>query len=112
LGREHYQDLDALFTHFVNLKRNAGSYIGRVLLESMEGKVERGKLLEIKGYYQRANLWEKRQITKMMYSTLHDAESRPWRKNIEINSTDTFEKGIFKKYKDPKKKKPKPKPKP
>lgn len=113
LGRERYQDLDALFTHFVNLKRNAGSYIGRVLLESMEGKLERGRILEIKGYYQRANLWEKRQITRMMQMTLHYEECRPWLKNIEINSIDTFEKAIFNtKNKDPKKKKPKAKPKP
>lgn len=105
LGREKYQNVDSLFNSFINLKRNAGSYIGRVLLEELEGNLERGRVIEIKGYYLRANMWEKRQITKIINNSLFEEEKRPWLKNVEINSNDIFEKGIFKRYKPSKNKK-------
>lgn len=99
LGNKKYQNIDILFNSFINLKRNAGSYIGRVLLEELQGNLERGRVIEIKGYYLRSNMWEKRQITNIINSSLFEDEKRPWLKNVEINSNDIFEKGIFKKYK-------------
>lgn len=99
LGNKKYQNIDILFNSFINLKRNAGSYIGRVLLEELQGNLERGRVIEIKGYYLRFNMWEKRQITNIINSSLFEDEKRPWLKNVEINSNDIFEKGIFKKYK-------------
>ncbi|MEW9924541.1 RNA-directed DNA polymerase [Clostridium butyricum] len=105
IGEEKYRNIEAIFDAFVNLKRNSGSYIGRVLLEELEGNISRGRVLEIKEYYSRSNSWEKRAITEIIYKDLAEGENRPWLKNIEINSNDIFEKGIFKNYKPPKMKK-------
>lgn len=103
LGRDKYENRNVLFDTFINLKRNSGSYIGRVLLEEIEENLNRGKVIQIKEYYFRATMWEKRQITRIIHKNLFEDEKRPWLKNVEINSNDIFEKAIFKKYKPPKK---------
>ena len=57
---------DILLNSFRRLRRNSGDYIGRALLEAMDKKLGRGEILEIREYYNRADLWEKRQILKMI----------------------------------------------
>lgn len=96
-----FEDKDTLLKYFRNLKRNAGDYIGRALLEALENKINRGEMLEIKDYYIRADLWEKRQILKMAGKILSKGEKRPFFKDVSIHSTDLLtefiisEKGKF-----------------
>lgn len=81
---------EILLNSFRNLKRNSGDYIGRALLESLDGKLSRGELLEIRDYYYRADKWEERQILKMISSGLSKGEKRAFFKDIKIHEDDYF----------------------
>ncbi|MFO7812609.1 MAG: hypothetical protein R6V21_06545, partial [Pelovirga sp.] len=76
---------------FRELKRNAGAYIGRSVLNSLEDLVSRSDVLEIRRYFSRADSWEKRQIIKMIDKHLSEDEKRPFLKNIKSQeSSDIF----------------------
>lgn len=79
-----------LFDYFRQLKRNAGNYIGRAVLEELEKLISRGEVLEIRDYYVRADLWEKRQIAKIVDIHISDGEKRPFFKNILAQDNDIF----------------------
>ncbi len=85
LSNTGYQATDVLFLFFRSLKRNAGHYIGRATLEGLERIVTRGEALEIRQYYDRADLWEKRQIIRIVDKKLMDAEKQAWFKNVRMN---------------------------
>ena len=82
LGCEDYQDKKNLLDLFRGLKRNAGAYIGRVLLDSIEQLVSRSDVLEIRKYFSRADSWEKRQIIRIVDKHLSEDEKRPFLKNV------------------------------
>lgn len=82
LGCDGYEDAKILLDLFRGLKRNAGAYIGRVLLDSMEDLVTRNDVLEIRQYFSRADSWEKRQIVKIVDKHLSEDEKRPFLKNV------------------------------
>lgn len=84
------ENKEILLNSFRNLKRNSGDYIGRALLESLDGKLSRGELLEIRDYYYRADKWEERQILKMISSGLSNGEKRAFFKDIKIHEDDYF----------------------
>jgi hypothetical protein len=91
LGTEGFQDGSALFDHFRVLRRNAGAYIGRALLDSLQDLVSRGQVLEIRRYFLRADSWEKRQIVRIVDMHLHEEEKRPWLKNVKVQeASDLF----------------------
>lgn len=91
LGAEGFQDSATLFEQFRVLRRNAGAYIGRALLDALEGFVSRGQVLEIRRYFVRADSWEKRQIVRIIDRHLQEEEKRPWLKNIKIQeASDQF----------------------
>jgi hypothetical protein len=83
LGTEGFEDKSTLLDYFRGLKRNAGSYIGRTLLDSLEDLVTRGEVVEIRKYFNRADAWEKRQIVRIVDKHLSDDENRPWLKNVK-----------------------------
>ncbi len=83
LGCEDYQDKTTLIEFFRELKRNAGAYIGRSLLNSLENLVSRSEVLEIRKYFLRADQWEKRQIVKIVDKHLSEDEKRPFLKNVK-----------------------------
>ena len=85
-----FENKEILLKSFRNLKRNSGDYIGRALLESLEGKLSRGELLEIKDYYYRADKWEERQILKMISNCFSKGEKRAFFKDIKIHEDDYF----------------------
>lgn len=89
-GTGVFKNKDILFTYFRNIRRNAGSYIGRSVLEQLELLVNRGEVLEIRDYYERADMWEKRQIAKMVDRHINDGEKRPFFKNISSLDDDIF----------------------
>ena len=91
LGVDGFHDGNALFDHFRAMRRNAGAYVGRALLDALESVVSRGQVLEIRRYFVRADQWEKRQIVRIVDKHLHEDEKRPWLKNIKIQeASDQF----------------------
>ena len=91
LGTDGYEGKNALLEYFRTLRRNAGAYIGRALLNSLENQLSRGEVLEIRQYFQRADQWEKRQIVRIVDIHLSDKEKRPWMKNVQSQeSRDLF----------------------
>lgn len=89
-GSGKYTNKTILFEYFRSLKRNEGCYIGRSVLEQLEPLVNRGEVLEIRDYYLRADLWEKRQIAKMVDIHMSEGEKRPFFKNILSLEDDIF----------------------
>ena len=89
-GNGRFTNKFILFEYFRYLRRNEGSYIGRAVLEQLEPLVGRGEMLEIRDYYSRADLWEKRQIAKMVDIHITDKEKRPFFKNILSLEDDIF----------------------
>ena len=80
---------DILFDTFLGLKRTSGVYIGRALLEAFDNELTRSEINEIREYYDRADLWEKRQIIKLARS-LPEGERRAFYKNVKIDCNDLF----------------------
>lgn len=79
-----------LLETFRKLKRNSGDYIGRALLEALDGKLSRGELLEIREYYYRADKWEERQIIKLINDGFSEGEKRPFYKDVRIHNNDIW----------------------
>lgn len=89
-GTGEFKNKDFLFNYFRSLRRNEGSYIGRAVLEQLEQLVNRGEVLEIRDYYFRADMWEKRQIAKIVNLHITEGEKRPFFKNILSIEDDIF----------------------
>lgn len=89
-GSGLFTNKDYLFSYFRSLRRNEGSYIGRAVLEQLEPLVSRGEVIEIRDYYSRADVWEKRQIAKMVDIHMTEGEKRPFFKNILSLEEDVF----------------------
>ena len=87
LSSTGFEATETLFSFFRSLKRNAGHYIGRATLEGLEKLITRGETLEIRQYYGRADLWEKRQIIRIVDKKLMKAEKQAWFKNILMNES-------------------------
>jgi hypothetical protein len=91
LGSNGYEDKSTLFNLFRALRRNAGAYIGRAILDALEVQLTRGEVLEIRSYFARTDSWERRQIVRIVDQHLSEDEKRPWLKNVRIQeSRDLF----------------------
>ncbi|WP_144371653.1 RNA-directed DNA polymerase [Vogesella urethralis] len=90
LGTKGFSNTPALMNPFRSLKRNSGSYIGRAVLDALSGNTTRTDVIEIRQYYPRADLWEKRAIIKIVDSTLSEEEKRPWLKNVKVHSAEDY----------------------
>lgn len=88
LGSEGYERKDALLDLFRNLKRNAGPYIGRCIIDAVHKLATRNDVLEIRQYFNRADAWERRAIIRLVDSVLPEEEKRPWLKNVKVHSMD------------------------
>ena len=84
-GSEGYKSEDTILALFRNLKRNAGSYIGRSILDSLLGDASRSQVIEIRQFFNRADAWEKRAIIRLVHKHLPEEEKRPWLKNIKVH---------------------------
>jgi hypothetical protein len=89
-GEEGFSRTSALMELFRSLKRSSGAYIGRAVLDALSGGTTRTDVLEIRQYYPRADLWEKRAIIGIVNSTLPDEEKRPWLKNVKVHSFEDY----------------------
>lgn len=88
IGAEGYACKDALLDLFRNLKRNAGSYIGRCIIDSLQKFATRNDVLEVRQYFNRADAWERRAIIRLVESVLPEEETRPWLKNVKIHAAE------------------------
>ena len=64
------------------------------ILESLENDLTRGEVIEIRDYYTRADIWEKREILKIVQRKLSVGENRPFLKDIKLHSQDILEKNL------------------
>ncbi len=103
LGSKPFNKTKSLLKIFRNLKRNSGDYVGRALLEELQPNLDRSNVLEIREYYDRADIWEKRAILQIVKRYLPQSESSPFYKNIEFHNDDVFTKLIIKNEKKQKK---------
>lgn len=87
-GSNEYARKDALLDLFRNLKRNAGSYIGRCIVDAIQNLATRNDVLEIRQYFNRADAWERRAIIRLVDKVLPDEEKRPWLKNVKIHAAE------------------------
>jgi hypothetical protein len=83
LGCKGFESEESILSLFRNLKRNAGSYIGRSILDSLLGDANRSQVIEIRQFFNRADAWEKRAIIRLVHKHLPEEEKRPWLKNIK-----------------------------
>lgn len=90
LGAKGFSNTGALMELFRSLRRNSGAYIGRAVLDALSGNTTRTDVLEIRQYYPRADLWEKRAIIGIVDSTLSEEEKRPWLKNVKVHSSEDY----------------------
>lgn len=81
---------DIILNYFYSLNRASGNYIGRATLEILENKLERRDLMVLRKYYERADIWEKRQILRLIDTGLPPDEKRAYFRNIEISNNDLF----------------------
>lgn len=88
LGAEGFERKEALLDLFRNLKRNAGSYIGRCIIDAVQKLATRNDVLEVRQYFNRADAWERRAIIRLVDSVLPEEETRPWLKNVKIHSAE------------------------
>lgn len=85
LGARGYASKAPLLELFRNLKRNAGPFIGRCVIDALCGLATRNDVLEIRQYFNRADTWERRAIIRLVNQHLSDGEKRPWLKNVKIH---------------------------
>lgn len=90
MGAKEFSNTDALMELFRSLRRNSGAYIGRAVLDALSGNTTRTDVLEIRQYYPRADLWEKRAIIRIVDATLSEEEKRPWLKNVKVHSSEDY----------------------
>jgi hypothetical protein len=91
LGNKNYYNKKALLKYFRELRRNSGAYIGRATLEGLETHLTREETIEIRRSFDRSDLWEKRQIIRLVDKYLNEEEKRPWLKNLRfIENSDCF----------------------
>lgn len=88
LGTKGYESKTALLDLFRNLKRNAGSFIGRCVIDALRGLATRNDVLEIRQYFVRADMWERRAIIRLVDEHLTEGEKRPWLKNLSTHMTE------------------------
>ena len=82
IGHRDFFDRDAVMRVIRNLHRNAGVHLGRVVFEAAQNLEERGDALEIRGYFERSNEWERRRIISLMSTILPEQEYRAWQRSI------------------------------
>jgi hypothetical protein len=85
LGSTGFEARGELMSLFRLLRRNSGAFIGRALIEALDNICTRTDALEVRGYFDRADAWEKRAITRLVDNHLPEQEKRPWLKNVKLH---------------------------
>ena len=82
VGSEEFFHRDSVMSFIRQLKRNAGSYLGRTAFEATQNLPDRTDALEIREYFDRSNDWERRRIIQLMKKSLPKQEYNAWRRTI------------------------------
>ena len=82
VGHEHFFDRNTIMHIIRNMRRNAGTYLGRIAFDAVENLSDRGDALDVRDYFDRSNEWERRRIIKLMAKVLPRDEYRAWRRAI------------------------------
>ncbi len=91
LGAKGFERKDELVSLFRQLRRNSGAFVGRSIIDALNGLCTRSDALEIREYFDRADAWEKRSIIRIVDTHLPEAEKRPWLKNVAVHhKSDVF----------------------
>jgi hypothetical protein len=91
LGHKKFYTKKALLKYFRELRRNSGAYVGRAVLEGLENQLTREDAIEIRNSFDRCDLWEKREIVRIVDKHLNEEEKRPWLKNLKlVENNDLF----------------------
>lgn len=90
LALERFLDKSTIMNIYRKLNKNSGDYIGRAILECLEGKLDRNDIIEIKSYYEKSDIWEKREIIKIVKSGLYGKEASPFLKDIKTTLGDSI----------------------
>jgi len=77
-----------LYNVYLKSPRNINPYLGRRILEALEGKLERYQLLELKSLIPVVSLWEKREILRCLKVGLYEDEFKPIFKDYIISGYD------------------------
>lgn len=85
LGSPGFESELTILNLFRNLRRNAGAYIGRAILDAILKNANRSQVLEIRQTFNRADAWEKRAIIRLVEKHLPEEEKRPWLKNVKVH---------------------------
>lgn len=93
---EDFMNKKLVMDCYSNLRRSEGVYLGRAILESIQGLVSREDVLLIKSDFTRADRAEKRQILKIMRTHLNTSEFNAFYKNISLNEDDVWHSLIYK----------------
>jgi hypothetical protein len=87
LGTKAYANKAALLRLVRAMPRGAGAYLGRSTFDALLGLAAAGLLsrtdaIDIREYFERADMWERRTIIKIVHAVLDEEEFRPWEKFI------------------------------
>ena len=82
LGSKEFFDRDSVMSFIRELRRSAGTYLGRTSFDAAQNLSDRVDALEIRGYFDRSNDWERRRIIQLMKKLLPEQEYRAWRRSI------------------------------
>jgi Reverse transcriptase (RNA-dependent DNA polymerase) len=83
-----YESKETLLDLFRNLKRNSGAFIGRRIIDSLNGLATRNDVIEIRQSFIRADMWERRAIIRLVNNYLSSEEKKAWLRNIKLHMQD------------------------
>lgn len=89
-----FTNTDLILSSFKNLKRNSDVYVGRAYLDGLKETLGRNDVIELKKYYERADIWEKRQILRLVNINLETGKKRAFFKDVMNNTNDVLVKHI------------------
>ena len=88
IGHNDFFERDTIMYVIRNLRRNAGTYLGRVAFDATQNLSDRSDALEVREYFHRSDEWERRRIIQLMLKILPSPEYAAWRRSIRTYVSD------------------------
>ena len=95
LKEKDFASKKELLKRFTELRRNAGAYLGRSILESLiyisnKTGISRSEAISLRRCYTNANQWEKRALIPIVCSALPADEQSAWLRNIKLHQGNDY----------------------
>ena len=91
IGHKDFFEREVVMQFIRRLRRNAGTYLGLVAFDAAQNLQYRADALEVRGYFERSNEWERRRIISLMSRVLPEKEYSAWRRAVRTYiSSDPF----------------------